>query len=117
MQFVRQIAIMLERFGQPVFVTCGKKRQGVKAFIQPVQYTSKMYLEPAVSSLGSVDEGLFVYIGPPEPAIDTLGRDVLVEAAGGKYDVTRAQAISFGSERLYCWAVLKPRYENGEAER
>lgn len=116
MRFVRQISIMLERFGQPVFVTCGKERREVKAFIQPVQYTSKLYLEPTISSLGSVDEGLFVYIGPPDPQMDSLGREVLIEAAGGKYDVTRAEVISFGGENLYCWAVLKPRYKNGEAE-
>lgn len=116
MRFVRQIAIMLERFGQPVCVTCGKDCRKVKAFIHPVQYTSKLYLEPAVSAFGSVDEGLLIYIGPPEPSLDPLGRETMIETADGKYDVTRAQTVSFGQENLYCWAVLKPRYENGEAE-
>lgn len=117
MLYEKQISIMLERFGRAVRVIApdGSIAEAY-AFIQPVQYKAKNYMDTEMSALGRVDGGVYLYIGKPSAEIPATGDDYQVKTDDGVYDVTRAEMVRVGEKPLYCWAVLKQRYENGEAE-
>lgn len=118
MLYSQQIRIMLERFGNLAEITGESPESAdipVKAFIQPLRYKNKMYLEPTSGVLGLEDEGSYLYIGPPEPAPSKLGDNCKIRFDGRLYSVERAEIVTVGNEQLYCWAVMKPDYINGEA--
>lgn len=114
----REIAQMLEKFGNSVQVVMTSKggekvTYSIKAFIQPLRYKNKLYLESTVGELGIEDEGAYLYIGPPEPSPDKFGENCKVICDGENYYVTRAEQIKARDEKLYTWAILKSFYRKG----
>lgn len=117
MPMKQQIAVMLARFGNAAEVVLSDGSSvTVKAFIQPLRYKNKMYLESSIGVFGAEDEGAYLYIGPPEPQLDRLGRAGAIRYGGEVYQISRAEQIAVGDTPLYCWAVIRPRYLDGEKE-
>lgn len=116
MPMKQQISVMLERFGSSAQVTVSGQTHPVKAFIQPLRYKNKLYLESAIGQFGLEDAGAYLYIGPPEPKIHPLGEDCSVCYDGAVYQVSRAERITVGDVPLYVWAVIRPSYLGGSAE-
>ena len=86
------------------------------AIIQPLRYKNKMYLHGAYSDLGYVDPGFYLYIGPGEVALDTLSRDAVITMGERSFVIDRAERVYYGGQAVYCWAVLRSRFEEDADE-
>ncbi len=107
---------VLERYGKPLCVKMGTQSHDVKAFLEPLRYQNKMYLDYENYDLGLHDNTCLLYIGPADPDI-SLDIDSAVISDGGRaYMIKRADRMSIGEEPIYVRAVLVPRYLNGGAE-
>jgi len=78
-----------------------------RAFIQPLRYKNKMYLNGVNTEIGFNSQGYYLYIGPPEPNLAELAEGVFVAAEDSAYQVDRAEQVYFGSRPLYQWAILR----------
>lgn len=76
-----------------------------RAFIQPLRYKNKMYLEGIYTAAGKSEKGYYLYIGPKEHDL-TKSADFLVKAGSDTFKTERAEKVYFGNEVCYIWAVL-----------
>lgn len=117
MPIKQQIAIMLARFGNAAeILQSDGQRVAVRAFVQPLRYKNKLYLESAIGVFGEEEDGAYLYIGPPEPQLDRMGHDCRISYDGQVYRISRSEQIVVGDVPLYCWAVIRPQYAHGDRE-
>ncbi len=102
----REFARILARYGQNVRVYTPSEPEGkvLRAFIQPMRERGTEQSVP--SPLGQVKQDRFVYLGPPEPALDENGR---VEVGGECFRVRAAHPVYVGQTLTHWWAVLSRR--------
>lgn len=83
-----------------------------KAFVQPLRYKNKMYLDGAFTEIGRNTAGYYLYIGPPEhdvTALTSAGR--LTDSEGKVYIINRCEKVWFGTQVFYIWAILREANE------
>ncbi len=107
---------VLNRYGKPLTVKIGTASHSVKAFLEPLRYQNKMYLDYENYDLGLHDNTCLLYIGPAEPDFSGDIDSALISDNGRAYMVKRADRMLIGEEPIYVRAVLVPRYVNGGAE-
>lgn len=107
---------LINRWGREVCLNFSqtKKSKPFKAFLQPLRYKNKMYLQGNFTDIGLSAQGYYLYIGPPEFDLKEAEDDGFLSAGGEKYQIDRAEKIYRGSDVWYVWAVLRS-YE-GETE-
>lgn len=76
-------------------------------FIQPLRYKNKMYLSGVNTQIGYNSEGYYLYIGPPEHDLTTIGEDARLSAGGVDYQIDRAEKVYRGGKVFYIWAVVR----------
>ena len=102
----REFARILARFGRSVRVYTPGEPEGkaLRAFIQPMGERGTEQSVP--SPLGQVKQDRFLYIGPPETALD---EDCRVEVGGERFRVRGAQPVYVGQTLSHWEAVLSRR--------
>jgi len=102
----REFARILNRYGQDVRVYTKAAPEGaaLRAFIQPMREPGTEQSVP--TPLGQVMQDRFLYLGPPEAALDVECR---VEAGGERFQVQAAHPIYVGGRLSHWWAVLTRR--------
>jgi hypothetical protein len=86
-----------------------------RAFIQPLRYKNKMYLEDKRVTLGIGDMSYYLYLGPSDHDLTELDTDeYLLKTDGEKYILTRAEKLYFSDSVAYIWAVIKRVKEEEE---
>ena len=88
-----------------------------KAFVQPLRYKNKMYLDGTFTQIGYADQGYYLYIGPPGIGVTEMGPFDRLMFEGNLYLVTRAERFFVQKEELYCWAILRLCEKEGEDGR
>lgn len=78
-----------------------------KCFIQPLRYKNKMYIEGTPTPVGINDSGYFLFLGPPEFDIESLGEKGYICDGTKRYHIDRTEQIFIKNEPVYIWAVLK----------
>lgn len=103
-----EFAGILARYGQDVTVYSAKIPEGerIRAFFQPVLDRGTVQAVP--SPLGEVRQDRFLYLGPPETALD-CGGQCGVEVRGELYRPWAVQPVYVGGELSHWWAVLTHR--------
>lgn len=98
---------ILTRYGQPVTLrpAGGGEENTVRAFLQPMLYSSEDQTVP--SPLGLRREDLFLYLGPAGVPLKDGDE---VEWQGGRYAVQSAHPVGFGAAGHF-WALLRPKDE------
>lgn len=81
--------------------------QSYKAFLQPLRYKNKMYLQGAYTGIGLSAQGYYLYIGPPEYDLNLAKSDGFITADNKKYQIDRCEYVYRGSSPWYVWAVLR----------
>lgn len=81
-----------------------------KAFVQPLRYKNKMYLDGKHSEIGYIDTSYYLYIGPAE--VNVLDNDISSRLKIGDkvYNFTHTEVISIGEEAVYVWAVIRQSF-------
>ena len=109
---------MMDRYGsQMVLITKEGRRLLHKAFLQPLRYKNKMYLDGTFTQIGYADQGYYLYIGPPGTGVADMGPFDRLAFEGNLYLVTRAERFFVQQEELYCWAILRLCEKEGEGEQ
>ena len=114
MRSVDVFSEMVKRHGLPLTMSAKNNplnNRQFSAFIQPLRYKNKMYLDGTYSEVGYIDQAYYLYIGPPDINILSLPEDATVEFMGKKYNFTRSEKVAIGQQVLYYWSVLRSKIE------
>lgn len=97
---------MFEKYGQNVSLKTddGWSSPIYGAFIQPLRYKNKMYLNGVNTVIGFNSQGHYLYIGPPEHSLIESCR---IESNGMKFTVDRSEKVYFKNEVVYIWAIIR----------
>ena len=100
-----QIKSLMKEAGQQVEIVSGGVTKSIYAFLQPLRYKNKMYIELQPSEVGRVDDGCYLYLGPADT--DFLADDIMY-AHGRRFVVQRVEKVYLFSKPLYSWATVRP---------
>lgn len=111
MDFSRVTTQNIEKFGSTVTLKINDKEYVTKAFIQPLRYKNKMYVDGYYLPQGYINGSHFLYIGKAEPKFTQPLEDVTItlNKTGEKYTVKRAETYRLKDVDLYMWAVITPK--------
>ena len=102
---------LFDRFGRNVrIVSVDETYQGnlYRAFIQPLRYKNKMYLEDKRVPIGIGDMSYYLYLGPTGYDLTDIDEDeYMLETDFEKYFITRAEKLYFSDTDVYIWAVIR----------
>ena len=79
------------------------------AFVHPLRYKSRMYLEPQNNPIGSFSAAKYLYIGPPEHDITQLLPQDTITVSGEEYSVLVSEPVWFADRIGYYRAILSKR--------
>lgn len=117
MKYVDCVNDVIKRIAEPIKVRIYDDIYEGAAFIQPMRYKNKLYLEMQATELGLNDAECFLYLGPPE--IDFTGSEeyTAIYTDNKSYSVSRADQLIIDGKILYIWAVLNPRVKENEYDK
>lgn len=99
-----------QRNGRSLFLSDpdGWRSPTYHAFLQPLRYKNKMYLEGNYTPIGRDPNNLYLYIGPKQHDLTRLPKGSRVtDADGNLYCIQRAEKVCRGDAPYYFWAILK----------
>ena len=99
-----------QKFGRSVFLSdaTGWRSPVYRAFLQPLRYKNKMYLEGTYTVLGKDPNSLYLYIGSAKHDVTRVPKGTrLTDADGKQYLIQRAEKVCRGEVPYYFWAILK----------
>lgn len=102
--------LFFNKFGRSVYLSdnTGWKSPVYRAFLQPLRYKNKMYLEGTYTLLGKDPNGLYLYLGTVAHDITRVPKYTrLTDADGKQYLIQRAEKVCRGDKPFYYWAILK----------
>ena len=94
------------KYGTDVSVSVNNTTLTGKAFISPLRYKNRVYVDDTYTPGGVLDSGRFVYIGEPALRLDTMGDGIRLTAGNTEYTVKKALPYTLGKKVLYIWAML-----------
>lgn len=80
-------------------------------FLQPMRDKEERLLP---TPLGRREQGRMLCLSEPGLALEKAGEDARVSCGGKYYRIQTAQPVCFGTETLFCWAILLPEDEETE---
>ena len=98
------------QFGRSVYLSdgAGWRSPVYRAFLQPLRYKNKMYLEGTYTVLGKDPNSLYLYIGSEKHDITRVPKNTrLTDSDGNQYLIQRAEKVCRGDKPYYFWAILK----------
>ncbi len=83
-----------------------------KAYIQPIRYKTKLYLEGEHTEIGVNKNDVYLYLGPANHDLTRLSENArVVDKSGNLYKIDKSERIFFGDECIYIWAVIRKTTE------
>lgn len=108
------ITKMLNKYGSSVFIT-GKNAWSTpvfRAFIQPLRYKTKLYLEGEHTPIGVNKNDVYLYIGPADHDLTKLNKSYRIhDKDNNEYMIDRAEKIIVKDKTVYIWAVIRKTTE------
>ena len=103
-----KVKSLMERAGQELTI---KNSNGVSlgtiyAFLEPLRYKNKMYLELQPSVVGRIDDGCCLYLGPVD--VEFGADDFIYNCEQKRFVVQRVELIYLFKKPLYRWAIVRP---------
>ena len=108
---------MLNKFGDTVYLSSadGWQSPHFKAFIQPLRYKTKLYLQGEYTPIGINKNDVYLYIGPASHDLTKLDSTYRIhDRDNNKYMIDRAEKIRFDDHTLYIWAIIRKTTEVSE---
>ncbi len=104
----------IDEFGSSVQYTQDGKifTSRYKAFIQPLRYKNKMYLDGKHSEIGYIDTSYYLYLGPANVDVCNNSLPSRLKFEDNLYSFTHAEAIRLGQNKLYIWAIIRRSFNN-----
>lgn len=97
---------IIQRYGSEMILVKNGKEQTIRAFLQEGRSKSRENTQRAYGPLGERPRGLYVYMGPAEPAAEEgdelrFGRKIL--------QLRRAEPMMYGDRVLYIWGLCEEK--------
>ncbi len=90
----------------------GWKTEIFRAFIQPLRYKTKMYMEGEHTPIGINRNDVYLYLGPANHDLTRLDNTHRIhDNNGNKYMIDRAEKILVNDKIVYIWAVIRKTTE------
>ena len=83
-----------------------------KAFVQPLRYKNKMYLDGKHSEIGYIDTSYYLYLGPADIDVSNNDLSSRLQFEDKLYNFTHAEVIRLGQEKLYVWAIIRRSFKD-----
>ena len=83
-----------------------------KAFIQPLRYKNKMYLDGKHSEIGYIDTSYYLYLGPADVDVMNNNLSSRLKIDQDLYNFTHAEIIKIRDDALYVWAIIRRSFNN-----
>ena len=94
-------------FGQTVrLLLPSGERYVYKAFLKPLNYKNKVFIENNMLPAGEYGKDCMLYIGPNSRGGEKLCHRAMIEYGGARYIVNAASRFYFKDRVYYTWAVL-----------
>ncbi len=78
-----------------------------RAFVQPLRYKNKMYLEGTRTRIGYADQSYYLYVGPAHVDVTALPRGAVLQMGEGQFYFSHCEAVRLSDETVYMWAILR----------
>ncbi|MDD5923623.1 MAG: hypothetical protein PUC88_02405 [Clostridia bacterium] len=98
-----------EKYGTTVQVSYNGEKYESKAFISPLRYKNRVYIDNAYLEAGIADGGRYTYVGPPDLRLDKMDTSAVVTIDSEEYCIRKAEIYLSGDEPLYVWAILSKK--------
>ncbi len=108
------ISKTINQYGNAVYITGPDdwKSSSYRAFIQPIRYKTKLYMEGDHTPIGNNHNDVYLYIGPADHRLDRLDRRYRIhDKEDNRYMIDRAERIIVNDKALYIWAILRKTTE------
>lgn len=105
---------VLKKYGVSVFLTGedGWQSPIFRAFIQPLRYKTKLYMEGEHTPIGINRNDVYLYIGPADHDLTKLNITHRIhDKDNNKYMIDRAERINLNDKTVYIWAVIRKTTE------
>lgn len=78
-----------------------------RAFVEPLRYKNKLYVEESSLPEGMINRTAFRYIGPPEIDLNEIApRGTLIRMGNITLTVSHSEAVNFDNSAVYVYGVL-----------
>ncbi|MGN0498530.1 MAG: hypothetical protein ACI4F6_05680 [Acutalibacteraceae bacterium] len=107
---------LIRRYGCKICVKNGTESRDYSAFIEPLRYKSKLYLDGTSLTQGLFDGSHCLMIAPPELELDKPLEDYVIECAAmnKRFTVKKCDTYYLQDTPLYLWAILGHYRQDGE---
>lgn len=98
------------RYGKSMRLTDGTGWTSAyyKAFLQPLRYKNKMYMEGTYTPIGRDMNGLYLYLGPSDHDLSRMEKNGrVIDFENRQYIIQRVEKVFRGDKIFYFWAILK----------
>lgn len=108
------ITKMLKKYGGSVYISNedGWNSPRFKAFIQPLRYKTKLYMEGEYTPIGINPNDVYLYLGPCDHDLTKLDKTYRInDIENNKYMIDRAERIMVKDTVIYIWAIIRKTTE------
>jgi hypothetical protein len=100
---------VLSRYGSEVSLSANGTDfiEGYRAFVQPLRYKNKMYLDGVYSPIGHVDQSFYLYVGPAWVDLTQTDRKARLKMGESTFFISHCERVQVAGEPLYVWAILR----------
>lgn len=108
MRAIKIIGDLIKRFGCKIQVDDGSDSRSYSAFIEPLRYKNKIYLDGTSLTQGFVDGSHWLMIAPPELVLDKPLESYAIECAAmdKRFMVKKCDTYYIEDKPIYLWAIL-----------
>lgn len=111
MSVLTSVNSAIQKYGDNVSIVQNEKTVTTKAFIQPLRYRNKMYINGEILPQGYYDGGHYLYIGLNTVLFDDNYRDTIIFRGEKGYIIKRAENYMVENKIIYVWAIVTPYIE------
>ncbi len=103
----------LEKYGCEVSVAPDGENfeSSYRAFVQPLRYKNKMYLEGTRTRIGYADQSYYLYVGPATVNVCGLSDKAVLRMGDGRFYFSHCESVQLADETIYMWAILRSLIE------
>ncbi len=101
-------------YGNTIYISNsdGWNSSHFKAFIQPLRYKTKLYMQGARTPIGTNKNDVYLYIGPAKHDLTKIDSTYRIhDSENTKYIIDRAEKIILKDKDVYIWAVIRKTTE------
>ncbi|MCM1543990.1 MAG: hypothetical protein NC110_01710 [Ruminococcus sp.] len=98
---------ILGKSGIAMSLVEGEKLTAFRAFIQPLRYKNKLYIDKNVTELRYENTRRFLLLSPPNVDISGAdGRSSFISDGNQEYAVNHSELIMLGNKPMYRWSII-----------